>query len=460
MSWRHQSSRANVISRDRPKNRRLLCESLEDRRLLNGTTLQHSVAAPALVSNQSSSSSVAQAYGQLPMSFEVNQGQTDAQVMYLTRGSGYTLFLTQDGAVLSLEPSSGKTADPSSTPAAESGVALFMQLEGANPQAAIQGEDLLPGVSNYFIGNDPNQWHTNVPNYGRVAYQDVYPGVELDYYGNQQQLEYDFTVAPGADPQNIRLSFNGAQSVALDAQGDLVLHTTLGDILQHAPVVYQVVGGARQPVAGKFVLLGENQVTFQVGAYNHLLPLVIDPTLSYSTYLGGSGNDEANGIAVDSGGDAYITGTTYSTDFPTTPGAFQTGNVAASLDGTEAFVTKLNASGTALVYSTYLGGSTGAYGSGIVVDSSGDAYVTGGAGANFPTTAGAFQTTPEGFGDAFVTKFNASGTALVYSTYLDGCGGLGIAVDNGGDAYVTGSTGTRFGTGFPTTPGAFQTTSP
>jgi hypothetical protein len=346
------------------------------------------------------------------------------------------------------------------------GVALAMNLIGANPSPLVTGLDQLPGTSNYFIGNDPSQWHTNIPNYGQVAYQGVYPGVNLVYHGNEQQLEYDFVVTPGSDPSTIRLRFQGADSISLDDQGNLVLSTALGDVLEHAPVVYQEVGGVRQTVAGQFVLLGQDEVAFRVGTYDASLPLTVDPVLSYSTYLGGSGLDGATGIAVDGSGNAYVTGSTASTDFPTTVGAFQdsshgvpNGSVNLSPN---AFVTKLNATGTALIYSTYLGGSGQGGGGGdaaaaIAVDASGNAYVTGhSSSTDFPITAGAFQNSLNGSGNAFVTKLNVTGTGLTYSTYLGGSGGdgaQGIAVDGSGYAYVTGQTTS---TDFPITAGAFQ----
>jgi len=393
-----------------------------------------------------------QAYGQTPLSFEANTGQTAAQVQYLTRGSGYALFLTSTGAVLSLEK--GAAANAGTPQASGTGVALAMNLVGANSDASVAGQDQLPGTSNYFIGNNPSQWHTNVANYGQVANQDVYPGVNLIYYGNQQQLEYDFVVAPGTDPGTIRLSFQGAKNISLDHQGNLVLHTASGNVLEHAPVVYQEVGGVRQAVAGKFVLQGHDEVGFQVGRYDASLPLTIDPVLIYSTYLGGNGNEIGHGIAVDSSGNAYVTGFTQSTNFPTTTGAFQTSNAG----GSDAFVTKLNATGTALIYSTYLGGTGNEVAYGIAVDGSGNAYVTGMTGStNFPTTAGAYQTSLGGNDNAFVTKLNATGTSLIYSTYLGGTGtgwAEGIAVDGSGNAYVTGFTQS---TNFPTTTGAFQT---
>jgi hypothetical protein len=402
---------------------------------------------------------LAAAYGQIPLSFEANQGETAAQVRFLSRGDGYALFLTPTQAVLNLSKPVDAGAKGQAQPAPVEGTALFMQLVGANPAATIAGEEPLPGTSNYFIGNDPRQWHTAIPTYGRVAYHDVYPGIDLVYYGNQRQLEYDFTVRPGADAGTIELAFQGTDRLALDGQGNLVLHTAGGDVVEHAPVVYQGVAGAPQPVSGRYVLEGSDRVRFAVGAYDHRRPLVVDPVLSYSTYLGGSNFDRGFGIAVDASGSAYVTGVTTSSNFPTTAGAFQTSNHGYA----EAFVTKLNTAGSALVYSTYLGGSGGDIGDGIAVDASGSAYVTGYTrSTDFPTTAGAFQTTKRGGGyNAFVTKLNAAGSALVYSTYLGGSGGLngdsgnGLAVDAAGSAYVTGRTAS---TDFPTTAGAFQTT--
>jgi hypothetical protein len=408
-------------ARRRPAFRRPLLEALEDR----------TVPSAASVAG----------YGQLPLSFEVNQGQAAAAVDYLARGSGYTRELTPTQAVLGLTQAKGASGK---APAQD---VLSVGLVGGNPSAPVVALDKLPGVSNYFIGNDPSKWLTDVPNYGEVEYQNVYRGIDLVYYGNQGQLEYDFVLAPGADPNAIRLSVQGAQGVSLDAQGNLVLHAAGGDVVQHAPVVYQDVGGQRQAVTGQFVLDGNGQVAFQVGAYDRGAPLVIDPVLAYSTYLGGSSQEQSNGIAVDSAGDTYITGETF-TNSPRSTG--------------EVFVAKLNASGTALVYTTYLGGSSDDdIGNAIAVDASGDAYVTGFAtSANFPTTAGAFQRTAA-YGGAFVTKLNATGSALVYSTYLAGSSGgdlgYGIAVNAAGNAYVTGF---AVSTDFPTTPNAFQPSYP
>jgi len=424
-------SKAARQTRARLKPGRLLVEHLEDR-CLPATSL------------------TGLAYGQLPLSFEANQGQTDAQVNFLARGNGYALFLTPSQAVLSLQKPSPSGANASGA----SPDVLRMQLVGADAASHVVGLDRLSSITNYLIGNDPSHWRTNIPNYGRVDYQQVYPGVDLTYYGNQRQLEYDFVVAPGANPGVIQLAFQGAQSMTLDSQGNLVLHTAGGDVVEHAPVVYQEVGGARQAVAGHYVLEGNGHVGFAVGAYDASQALVIDPVLGYSTYLGGSGNyDVGQGIAVDSAGNAYVTGVTNSSDFPTAY-PFQT-----FARGYHAFVAKLNASGTALVYSTYLGGNGSDGGMGIAVDSSGDAYVTGSTSStDFPTTAGAFQTTRRGTESVFVAQLDASGAGLGYSTYLGGSSvdaGNAIAVSSLGNAYVTGLT---YSSDFPVTAGALQTT--
>ena len=304
----------------------------------------------------------------------------------------------------------------------------------------MSGLEGLPGKSNYFLGNDPDKWRTNVPHYAKVQYKDVYPGVDLVYYGNQRQLEYDLVVRPGTDPGAITLSFEGVERLRIDAQGDLVLETQDGEIRQHKPLVYQEVDGGRQEIAGAYVLSGGRQVGFQVAAYDASRPLIIDPVLIYSTYLGDSGQDGARDIAVDSSGNIYLTGTTDSTSFPT---ASPIQAAIGGGSGNDAFVTKLNAAGSALIYSTYLGGSAFERGRDIAVDASGNAYVVGRTfSTDFPT-ASPFQAALGGTQDAFVTKLNAAGSALVYSTYLGGSAsetGFEIALDSSGNAYITGST--------------------
>ena len=270
-----------------------------------------------------------------------------------------------------------------------------MTLAGANPKATVTGLDELPGKSNYFIGNDPAKWRTNVPTYAKVKYQNVYRGIDLVYYGNPQQLEYDFVVAPGADPKAISLDVAAIRSAAdggrrapgvdqkrrIDANGDLVIQAGEDEVRLHKPVVYQAAvnqgadSSARHFVDGRYVLKGDNRVSFEVASYDPGKTLVIDPVLVYSTYLGGSSDDEGTGIAVDSSGNAYVTGVTQSTDFPTAH-PLQAVYGGGMVYG-DAFVAKLNPAGSALVYSTYLGGSGVDEGTGIAVDSAGNAYVTG-----------------------------------------------------------------------------------
>src|SRR5947207_1635818 len=396
---------------------------------------------------------VSQSYGKLPVHVEANQGQTHQDVRFLARGAGYSLYLTPTEAALTLT----KQVSPARKPAARgkseprgpaTGTALRMSFAGANPRPRLTGLEELPGKANYFIGNDPAKWRTNVPTYAKVRYTDLYPRIDLLYYGNQRQLEYDLVVRPGADPTRIVLDIQGADRLQVDAQGDLVLQMTVGPIRQRKPVIYQEIDGVRKDIPGGYVLKGEHQVGYKVAAYDASQPLVIDPILSYSTYLGGSNEDRDTRIAVDAAGNAYVAGETGSSDFPTTAGAFQRTFGGPVCDGctSNAFVTKLDSTGSALVYSTYLGGSGRDGGWGIAVDTLGNAYVTGQTfSTDFPTTPGAIQTTFGGGGgffrggDAFVTKLNPTASALVYSTYLGGLGsdtGIATALEYP-HAYVT-----------------------
>jgi len=447
--------------------------------------------------------SIQESYGKLPMSFEANQGQTDARVKFASRGSGYSLFLTGSSAVLTL-------TKPDSTTDVRAGVhnpnnaprearkptqtdVVRMELVRANPNAKVSGADQLPGTANYFTGSEPAKWHTGVPTYAKVRYASVYDGVDLVYYGNQRQLEYDFVVAPNADPKPIQLHFTGASKLSLATNGDLRVQAKNGQIAFHKPEIYQEGNGQRHPVQGRFALFANNSVGFALGRYDRSQPLVIDPILVYSTYVGGISNSGIGGLAVDSAGNAYVAGTTGSSNYPVTSGAYQTTDNDLYGQPT-AFVAKLNAKGTALVYSTYLGGtgqyfwgqfgtetvnvscgngtigtgyynSCGDYAGPIAVDSSGSAYVAGSTfSTDFPVTPGAFQNTNKGDEtnpNVFVTKLNPTGTALLYSTYLGGTGGG----DGGGDtpsAIAVGSDGTAFVAGyaysgnFPVTANAIQ----
>ncbi|HET9866492.1 MAG TPA: SBBP repeat-containing protein, partial [Nitrospira sp.] len=386
-------------------------------------------------------------------------GQIDPQVDFISRGSGYTLFLTPREAVLALRASSGAPTTGAAQNDHESTATavLRMKFVGSETRPQVTAQEELPGKVNYLSDKDPNRWRTGISTYAKVAYQNVYPGVDLVYYGNQQQLEYDFIVRPGTDPDIIALSFEGADQLEVDAQGELVLRAGSGEIRQRKPLIYQEVDGARHEVAGSYRLKGRNTVGFQLADYDASRPLVIDPVLVYSTFLGGGRLDQGADIAVDSSGSAYVTGATDSVEFPTTVGAFDTTHNGGFDD---VFVTKLNPSGSALVYSTFLGGSGNDSGFSIAVDTTGSAYVTGIAAfsPNFPTTVGAFDTTFNGIHDVFVTKLNPTGSALVYSTFFGGDSsdiGRGLAVDISGNAYVTGET---FSPNFPTTVGAFDTT--
>ncbi len=395
--------------------------------LLAAPLLSNRRVAPAPTGEQTQTSRerARETYGRIPLSFEANHGQTDSSVNFLTRGAGYALFLKPTEAVFTFSQSK----------------VLRMRLVGADDAAAAAGENKLAGKANYLVGDDPSQWRTDVPTYARVSYANVYPGVDVVYYGNQRQLEYDFRISPGSDPRAVSLRFEGADKLDLDANGDLLLKLGESVVRQPKPFVYQEVASARREVEAGYALDADGRVRFVVGEYDRSATLVIDPTLVYSTYLGGSGGDQGWGVAVDSTGNAYLAGYTTSTNFPTA-NAVQAANGGFQ----DAFVTKLNAAGTALVYSTYLGGNGGDQARGIAIDSAGSAYVTGFTGStNFPT-ANALQAS-QGAGnsqDIFVTKLNAAGNALVYSTYLGGDGandfGEGIAVDSAGSAYVTGVT--------------------
>jgi hypothetical protein len=375
-------------------------------------------------------------YRGLPLIFEANAGQTDPSVKFLSRGPGYTLFLTPTEAALAL------TKSPADANATTKATLLRMKLVGANSRPPVSGLEALPGKVNYFIGDDPKQWRTNVPTYAKVKYEGVYPGVDLVYYGDGRQLEYDFVVAPGSDPKAIALAFDGADKLEVDAQGDLVLAVDGGELRLRKPLVYQDVDGHRKPIAGNYILKPRSRVGIQVAAYDATKPLVIDPVLIYSTDLGGSGTDRAFAIAVDGAGNAYVTGDTISIDFPT-KAPYQ--SALGKSTTTDCFVTKMNTTvpvgPTSLVYSTYLGGSGSDQCFGIAINSSGNAFVTGQTNStNFPGSA---LSKSKGGGDIFVVKLNPAGSALSYSAFLGGSAAdtaAAIAVDGAGNAYVTGKT--------------------
>jgi hypothetical protein len=320
-----------------------------------------------------------------------------------------------------------------------------MKLEGANPAARMVGEDELIGKTNYFIGNEPSKWRRNIDTYGKIKYEQIYPGIDLAFYGDQNQLEYDFLVGVGGDPQVINLSFDGVEQLSVDRGGELLMETRSGFMRQHKPVVYQDVDGSRRRIACNYVVRSGRRVGFELGEYDHSKPLVIDPVLTYSTFLGGTDSDFGRDIFVDSNGNAYITGRTASVDFP-----LQNPKQTTRSGFSDVFITKLNASGTAVIYSTYLGGSGSEFGSSIAVDSNGNAYVGGYADSNNFPTVNPIQPFG-GFIDCFITKLDATGANLVYSTYLGGTDYeyvFGLALDATGSVYVTGFTQS---TDFPTT---------
>ena len=405
--------------------------------------LKAAVSVPAAAGGAvpaASPARVARDYGKLPISFEANQGQTDKSVQFLARGAGYTLFLRPGEAVLSLQtpqanagrhfgpPVSGTPRPPSQQLTATTAArTVRLQLIGSNTTAEATGVDPLPGKSNYLMGNDPAKWHTDVPTYAKVRYSNVYPGIDLVYYGNQEgRLEHDFVVAPGADPNQIVFELRDHDRTPALKNGGLSLRTKAGDLRLREPVAYQVIGGENRPVVASYVAANSGHVRFHVGAYDSHFPLVIDPVLVYSAVFRGSGA-WVQGIAIDTARNVYVTG--YAND-PSPLG--------------RATVSKLNSSGTALVYSTYLGGaSTGCVSSGIAVDASGRAYLSGYTGPGFPVV-NAYQPTFGGLpGDAFIAVLNPAGNAFEWSTYLGGMDGdlaNAVALDPSGNVYVTGIT--------------------
>ncbi len=383
----------------------------------------------------------------IQISFEPNVGQADAGIRFIARTKGSFVSLTRSGALLRV---GGRGFGGS----VATGVGLTFI--GARPPPRIEGVGRLPGVSNYYLGSDPARWRTDVPHFSAVLYRDVYPGVDVRFHGNAWgEVEYDFVVAPGADPSSIRMGIEGPEDLAVDAGGDLIGDLGHARFVQPAPRIYQIAGGRRKDVKGAFVVSGSS-VSFAVGGFDHTEPLVIDPVIAYSTYIGGTGGDWdlQQTIAVDRQGAVYRCGGTDSGDFPVTPGAYQP-RLAGSDD---AVVFKLNPEGTALEYATYLGGAgfDGAWG--CTIDRQGDLFMVGRShSSDFPTTVGAFQRTfaggdesicTEGFGgppgpcDGVVAKFDGQGR-LIYSSYIGGSGDdetSAVRVDAHGDAYVAGIT--------------------
>lgn len=429
------------------------------------------------------------AYAQLPLGFEENRGQAAREVRFVSHSSGYALALAPQEIDIAILRRKAMMASPLHRAAAlraylevrkaqvQKTTVVRMQLEGANPAPAIAASDKLVGKANYFVGSDSQKWVTDVPSYAHVKYSGIYPGVDVDFYGNQRRLEYDFTVAPGANPKAITLKIDGAQKLAINSHGDLILHIPDGDAELQKPVIYQMVGEERREVAGKYVLVAGNRVTFAVAKYDHSLPLVIDPVLSpllsYATYLGGTGDESGNGIAVDANGDAFIGGLTTSTDFPSTVPSTQipTSSTVTTPGNFCGFVAELNPAGTDLLYSSYLCGSSGVdHVIGVALDSTGKLYAVGfTTSTDFPTTTNALIqspiTNPNGTG--FITKIDPTvggAASLLYSSYVGGTNGdmaNAVAADASGNAYIGGLTFSNPGApgsgGFPVM-NAFQAT--
>jgi hypothetical protein len=360
-------------------------------------------------------------YASLPLAFEPNQGQVDGAASFLVHHGQATTYFDGVNTTTSVGDSR-----------------VTMSLDGTNTPSFI-GTDQLESKTNYFIGNDQSKWHSDVPNYKQLLAKNVYPGIDLRYYGTNSQLEHDFIVSPGTDYKLIAFHFDGQENVSLDKDGNLVMKTGESELRLNAPVTYQQTANTKHTIPSQFELK-DNTITIALNAdYDHSQPLVIDPALVYSTYLGGTGDDQGNVIAVDPSGNVYVVGNTASTNFPTTT-PYQGSNAGGT---TDVFVAKLNATGSAIIYSTYLGGSALDAATGLAIDSSGNVYIGGStASTNFPM-ASAIDSSESGTSDAFITKLNAAGSALVYSTYLGGTVGetiRALTIDTSNNVYVAGFT--------------------
>ena len=396
-----------------------------------------------------------------PLSFEKNVGQKDGRVQFSAHGQGFALFLTKKSMVFDFARKINNENDigpkklshnphEQEKPTKFQHEALFVEFLDINSNIKVVGEDLLPGKSNYFIGNDPEKWHTDINHYAKIRYKNIYPGIDLLYYSINGQIEYDFILSPGADPNQIKLHYKGAKSLDTDEQGNLLIEMDFGIVSHKAPVIYQRNGNKKASINGSYEISSDNQVSFQIETFDQNKALIIDPVLGYSAFIGGaSGASYGYDITLDGNKNAYVTGYAYITDFPTV-------NPYQTHQGYwDVIISKLSSDGSTLLYSTYLGGTGSEIGWGIAIDSSNNIYVTGETSStNFPTTASAFQTTLVGVGDAFITKLNSAGNALVYSTYIGGSLpvgydkdiGKGIKVDSNGNAYVA---GTAYSNNFP-----------
>lgn len=410
---------------------------------------------------------IKESYHKLPLSFESNKGQIDKQVDFISRGNGYNLFLKATEAVLTLN-SGNSCADKDRTNNSErrapidklkdliskskskskstdvdvnvKSTVLKMQIVGADANAQVSGVDQLAVQSNYFIGNDQKHWRTNVASYSKVKYQNIYAGIDMVYYGNQRELEYDFIVRPGSDLNKIKLHFDGAKSLQLADNGDLIIKIDNGYLRKQKPLIYQEIDGHRELVTGNYIINKDKEIGFHAADYDITRPLIIDPVLSYSTYLGGNNDDFSRAIALDAQGNTYIVGNTNSINFPgnNDPSA----NANDPIDprrNPHLFITKMNAEGNALVYATYIDGGNEESGYSVAVDAQGNAYVVGVTTSEKFPVVNAIQPKLGGESDGFILKVNAEGSSLLYSTYLGGKSfdaALALALDNQGNAYV------------------------
>lgn len=399
------------------------------------------------------------AFDRLPLAFEANQGQTGRCVRFIARGRGYAAFFTDSDMVLALAHLHRLSSRPAMSspvpvlahasrrgnggpdvPALQADAAtesvIRVHIVGGAIHPTVMGQHRLPGTQSYLSGAVARRWHRAIPTYARVAYQNEYRGIDLMYYGAQGHIEDDWVVRPGASPQRIRLHVTGASRLSLDRQGRLVLRLPGGTLYQDRPILYQRMGRLRRVVRGGYLLLPGQRVGFWVGSYDRRAPLVIDPVLQFATYLGGGDDDVGTAIAMDGAGNVYIAGTTASATFPTTPGALH--GPGGGSPNSDVFVAKLNASGTALLYSDVLGGTSNDAGNGLAVDSAGDAYVTGVTDSSDFPTKNPLQGQVPGGSSGFVAELSPDGTSLIYSTYLTAQVDYAIAVDGTGSAYVTG----------------------
>jgi hypothetical protein len=477
-------------------NTRLHAQDRQPATTAPGSNNLAGTAIPQSTLTENSRQQALAAYGNLPLTFIENHGQMNHDVRYYGRRGNFGVYFTPKEIMFALEKPSQPSGNFVRTAASSGGFSprviptavslsenqskdqsedqsnsalLALRFLQANPRVTLAAEERAPGEINYFRGNDPAHWQTGLAQYSQVVYRELWQGIDLKLREQEKSLKYEFRVHAGAQVSNIRLAYTGASGVRLDDSGTLLIESPAGLLRDAPPVAYQEIAGVRVPVESHYVLNNATgEYGFTIGAgYQPSHDLIIDPGVSYSTFLGGTSHEIGSGIAVDAAGNAYIVGITQSPDFTTTAGAFDRTGAASTVS--DVFVAKLNPTGTALVYATFIGGSDFDFGRAIAIDAAGNAYITGQTkSSDFPTTKGAFDTTfnipancprcaADNY-DAFVTKLNASGSALVYSTFLGGAqdidDALGIAVDSLGSAYVTGETASP---DFPITPGAFRT---